>query len=492
MSETDLLTQLRNFAARRVSPFVEEKYFYNELLAIAFFKRRENSKWAEWFSQIEYKYKMELEHLVREGHCEKKIVDEKGRLFFSDFIADAVRDLWVKSSANPNELFPSKSSVSFEIPDDLIKTVTADDWQKIIANPPEAKLPVFNLLLGNCGSILVLSTFITTRLLDGAFLKIKEFLVDPQAKEYCRNAIKGMLPSIESSIDVIFNTIRRETTESIRDIEESNTDVHRFWICLCKCLKSIRESLKILEPRASVVIQAAAVIEIYNKYYHDKMSNEIGQSSVMKEIEQQLMHSPYFFSLTMILNFTNKYGKPITSIATRNDLTNMLLKRSHASRIGKLPDILGFADSHKEQMYVLKNCLFHGVEHKINRVKTPAADAIKQEWLKIVKEYHKTNAMKNDIDFETEVIKKVRSIDSFLLIVYLDSRLVLLKNEMTDSEFSVSPAEAFFEGPHIKPLHKLLHLDRRFLLSQVHSELPIWYRIPLFVVIIRVLRGIHD
>ena len=492
MNETDLLTQLRNFAARRVNPIVEEKYFYNELLAIAFFKRKESPKWAEWLSQIEYKYKMELEHLVREGHCEAKIIDEKKQLIFSDFFPDMVREMWIKCSNNANEPFPNKNNISFVIPDDVLKAVMADGWAKLIENPPEKKLPVFDLVLGNSGSILVLSTYITTRLLDCAFFKIKEFLADPQAKEYCRNAIKGMLPSIEASIDIILNAIRKETVESVRDIEESNTDVHRFWICMCKCLKGIRESLKTLEPKATVIIQAAAVIEIYNKYYHDKMSNEIGQSSVMQEIEQQLMHPPYFYSLSAILNFTNKYGKPITSIATRNDLTNILLKKSHASRIGKLPDILGFSDSHKEQMYILKNCLFHGVEHKINRVKTPVADAIKHEWLKIVKEYHKTNAMKNDIDFETEVIRKVRGVDPFLVIVYLDSRLVILKNEMTDSEFADSPAENFFDGPRLKPLHKLLHLERRYVLSQIHAELPLWYRIPLFVFIIRFLRGIYD
>ena len=492
MAETDLLTQLRNFAARRVNPVVEERQFYNELLAVAFFKRREGAKWAEWFSQTEFKYKVELEHLLREGHCEKKVVDQKKLLLFSDFFADVVREMWIKKGDNINEPFPNKNSVDFVIPDDLIQTVTADGWPKLIENPPEKKLPVFDLVLGNSGSILVLSTYITTRLLDYAFLKIKEFLADPQAKEYCRNSIKGMLPSIEASIDVILNAIRRETVESVRDIEESNTDIHRFWVCMCRCLKDIRENLKIQESRALAVIQAACVIEIYNKYYHDKMSNEIGQSSIMKEIEQQLMDAPYFYSLSMILNFTNKYGKPVTNIATRNDLTNILLKRSHASRIGKIPDILGFSNLHKEQIYVLKNCLFQGFDYKINRAKAPAADAIKQEWTKAIKEYHKTISMKNDIDFESEVIRKVRGIDSLLVTVYLDNRLVILKNEMTDSEFADSPAENFFDGPRLKPLHKLLHLERRYVLSQIHAELPLWYRIPLFVFIIRFLRGIYD
>ncbi|MDR0540201.1 MAG: hypothetical protein LBG74_06840 [Spirochaetaceae bacterium] len=471
---------------------MNEKQFVNEMIAAAFFQRRKNHNLNDWLISPQEKWREDSGVLFNEAKLEKRIYNEKEYIFLKDYFINAVRQLWMIQGGNYAEPFPHESKIPYPVPQDLLQVVTPIDLKKFLTHPPESNFPLLRLAIGDNGSIITLASYLRTKLLEGALIRIRAFIVMPQNLDYIREGIKRLMPDSESYREAALNMLRKETLYAARALEESDNKTYRFWICLRKVIHNYPGASGVPVSKVVSFLQAADVIELFNEYYHERFANESGENSLIGQIESQMAKPPYFFTAAVIAKFTDKHGKPFSDIMPQNDLLSILQKRSSPQVQDKLPEMLIFSNPEKERFYVIKKCLFTAFLFRMNKARQPVIEAVRREWAEDFAEYHRTAAMKNDFEFEVFIAGKLRLVDSFLSTIYLDNRLPMLKKELAATNKLPGIVESLFDGYTIEPLHKIFKLERKALLRVITADLPFWHRLPFVVAIIRLLRGIHD
>jgi hypothetical protein len=461
------------------------------MIAIAFLCPDKKTTMRKWLRNPIEKLSVDLAVLIGRGLVSKKNFDGQEYIYIQDYYIKAVEELWNAAGSRAFEIFPSEAGIPYPPDAGLIQIVTEIEIRKFLDNPPDSNLPLIRIALGESGSIITLASFLRTKLLDAALLKIKAFTNEPQCNDYIHEEMNRLLPGCEAPIETSLGMLRKEIAATARALTENHSQTYRFWICLCKLIRNypnaIRRTFKIMTP----FLQAVDVVEIYNAYYHEKSLTSDGENSIIGQIESQMSNPPYFFTMEDISKFTDKYGKMFAEIIPRSDLAAVVKKRTESGG-SKLAGILAFRGTKNEHLYVEKKSILKALLYRASKISAPIAESIRAEWRAILRNYHSVLSMYNDTNFEILVTQKVKESDPFIVTCYLDPRLNNLRSDISQIKASSGDAEFIFKGGVMAPLRKILKLERDVLYTEALRGLPLWYRLPFVIFFIRFLGRIHD
>jgi hypothetical protein len=476
---------LKDFSQRRGTPYIDITLFHNELLAQSFLKRRQKpQKWGYWLTNLDSKIEKGLENLVNEKYCQRKKVQGAETIFLPGFFMETAYEIWTELSLD--DVFPNEEKFKFDIPSDLIITVQAEKLTEFLEQQQKNNIPLIRIVFDNGTNAIVPSRFLKVQILDISISKIKNFIVLRQNRDSCKEYIKKAMPDMHPYVDSVFKTLFNEQVEVIQTFYASDEATYMFWDNMCKCIYE-----KNTTKTDAVVFQAASIIKAYNNFYHEIMLKEIGDKSILKDIKFQMTSPPYFYNINMILKFSDEIGRDYSESVSYNELVNMLSKKTHITNSENLPDILSFIDNKKEKWFVSKDFIFKAFEFRITKIASIIVEEIKKEWEAIIFKYQFSQEMKSDESFEKLVLEKIVRMDPFLIIIYLDKRLLSIHKEIKNKDMEDSFSSKIFNEELIQPFHKILEIDRKELQKEIRSEMPFWYRISFIVAVIRLLRGIQ-
>ncbi|MDR2481814.1 MAG: hypothetical protein LBD07_05970 [Spirochaetaceae bacterium] len=492
MPETDLRSLLMDYANRNDSAYIECGAFIKELSAQALYKSQRNRQWEIWTERPKDRFNGELKLLIKSGVCSIQKRTGAEYVYMPSFFVERVRSAWLNIENQDKEIFPNDKKIRHIPPPELLKTVSVDNFIELLENPQKEDLPIIQLSFsGKLGKTYLLGSFTEVRLLDAAISKIRRCLLNKDNKSFCLKRIGSLFPDRIIQTNTIIDTITKNPISCIRLMRDGDEKTFMIWKKLGEFIKeSAHSGSEPLTDTDIAIQQGAEIINVYSSFFMETSIAQNEKSVFLSEIYEKISEEPHFWTFTEIYNIQGKNNSPITESISHEEIRDYILKKTYDNGDDfLLPPFLVFYNEYKEKCLVKKELLFSAFGHLIISSRKNIIEAVEQRWRTILKMYRIEPAMKNDAAFETLLIKIIKRIKPFVLVLHQDTRLPLLKKEMHADSAVNSDIGKYFHGCELRTFSALYELERRSILKNVKISLPFWYSITLFVAILRILKG---
>ncbi|MDR2467984.1 MAG: hypothetical protein LBD22_03395 [Spirochaetaceae bacterium] len=494
MTEIDLKTILINYSDCNNSAYIERDAFFKELTTQALYKSQKDRKWEVWTKRARERFDAELNMLIESGDCSIQKNNGAEYIYMPSFFIERVRSVWSTIEDQEKNIFPGDKKIKIDPPPELLRPVSDHDFIKLLRNPQHEDLPIIQLnFSGNLGSTYFLASFIESRLLDAAISKVRVCLLSKDNRGYCLTRIRSIFPDRFMQANIILDLIVKNPIGCITHMRSGNDGSFLVWIKLCEFIKELYQTDTTAPTEADfAVLQGATIIEVYNNYYSELAAKENEKENLLAELYTKLNDPPYFWTFTEIYKIVGKNGKPVIESIPHEAITDYILKRTYdTGNSAALPPLLVFYDEFKEKCFAKKETVLSAFSALITTSRKTVADKIRTRWFKILKQYRIDNAMRSDMMFETLLIRVIKQIRPFVIILYQDTKLRLLRKEFSSDAADAAFNDKFFMGSELKSLTALYEIDRRNIMKDVKLSLPFWYSMPLLVALIRFFKGIN-
>ncbi|MDR2509784.1 MAG: hypothetical protein LBC77_03970 [Spirochaetaceae bacterium] len=492
MTETDLQFLLIDYADRNSTAFIERDVFFKELASQALYKAQKDRRWEVWTKRPREKFDIELSALIESGVCSVQKNGGIEYLYMPSFFVERVRSAWEKIDQQVSNIFPSEKKIKISTPPDIIKIYSTTDFIKLLRDPQTSDLPLIQLnFTKTLGSTIMLASFSEARLLDAALSKIRRALMIKEIRGFCLKRMRSVFPDRFMQANTIIDLIVKNPIGCTIYLRGGDENAFMIWIKLCEFIKESAQSETTPPTEADFAVQQAAeIIGVYNSFYRSIAAEKNEKENRLLEMYEHISEPPYFWTLTDIYKITGKNGKPVIDSIRHEEISDFILKRTYDTGDSIVqPPLLVFYDEYKEKCFAKKELVFTAFGALITASRKEIAEAIRRRWHKIIRDYSMEAAMKSDMAFETLLIKEVKSIKPFVLILHQDTKLRLLRKEFSANDNTRDSIEKYFHGGELKSLTALYALNRKNILTDIKLGLPFWYSIPLLVAIIRIFRG---
>lgn len=516
---TDLYAILRGYSLKTNSPFISVPAFLEFLEKYASYRVQEHPDWAKWTADAEQKFWAELPPLVESKKCALLSESPEDRIYMPFFCLEKLRELYLNSDKMADIPFPDEDRFKLGIPEGQMKIVnlsTEMDAFFEIMEKGDPKLPeapageegaaaespppgrkvqpetageiqedmvkiVFPEIYG---SALAPSGLIPRRLLEAAFLKLRNFLHSHGNKDFILHKLSPYMPSREKYLRENLDLLMTQPTECIRNLESSGESASLFWTCFCSLIKTDVRSKTDLLTEDIAAIQSAFIIEVCNVFYKARDAKRKEVDLALRNLDQHLERSPFYYTLEDIIKFTNDKDVPLLNIYTKHDLERHIKKRTTESQKNELPEWLVLQGRKGERWYIKKNKYLPLCTKMLIGVRPNIRKEIINRWIRLMKEFRKEPAMEKDGEFDRLLNAFTVNENPALIALLEDPKLYLVYSELEQSQTNIPAASRIFKGGKLLPLSALYAFRRRDMVTDVKFMLPFWYSIPILANII--------
>lgn len=491
MEDTELRVILTDYADRLGSPYINKDEFYKELSTNVIYRAQKDKRWEAWARRTRDKFDTDLKQLVAEGTCSVQKNSGVEYIYLPEFFVNRVRAAWNNIETHDSEIFPNEKKIKLSPPNDMLKTFIVGDLINLLRNPQKEEVPLVRVSFKTgLGNMILLAPFVESRLLDGAIAKVRRCLIKKDTRVFCLQRIRSVFPDRFMQANTIIDLIIKNPISCTSYMQNGDENAFMIWIKLCEFIK---ESVQIEgtppEETDIAVQQGAEIIEVYNNYYREIAAEKHEKEQIMNELYEALLNPPYFWILTEIYKIQMSNGKPIIEMLSHEMISDYVLKHTHDTGDSIIqPPMLIFYDEFREKCFARKETVFAGLGSLISKSRKAVFELISRRWHKVIKNYLIDPAMKSDIEFETLMIKTVKKIKPFVVILHEDVKLKLLRKEFS-SHVGADSGEKFFYGNEVKSLTALYDMDRHAIIHNIKLTLPFWYSVPILTAVIRLFKG---
>lgn len=491
MHEIDLRSLLVDHADRNGSPFIDREAFFKELSTQALYRAQKDRKWEVWTEHPREKFDSELNALIKAGICSIQKNSGIVYVYMPLFFVERIRALWLDIENQEKFCFPNDSNLKVAPPKELLHTFVCEDLIKQLREPQKGDLPIIMITFSSgMGHTYILSSFTESRLLDAAVAKMRVFLRGSENKTQCLGRIRGVLPDNAMQTGLVIETILKNPISCVTMMRDGDASSFEIWNRICQFVKdTVRPENTQMSDADRAARQGAEIIDVYRRFFQELAEERYERENILRDIYDHMTDPPYFWTFNMIYRIHTIKGKPAIELIHHDEINNYILKRSYDTGDSFVqPPLLVFYDEFKEKCFARKETVFPGFSALIASSRKAVSDMLHKRWYRILRGYNIEAAMKSDLMFETLLIKVLKRVKPFVLILYQDTKLILLRKEFSAQE-SVSEHEKFFRGVDLKPLALLYNLDRKSIMQDVKLSLPFWYSISILFSIIRFFKG---
>jgi hypothetical protein len=491
---TDLYSILKEYAQKTRGAYVEKNTFIESLLVMARYRARTQPVWSMWTVRPREKFQYELDELVRKGMVVVEIKEKTEYLFIPGFYTECVREAWAAVDHNSMLSFPDTGTLKEDIPNQYIKAVDFEtEFAALLSQPQAEDIPIINVIFpDNCGSMLVLSSIITARLLESAIHKIKYFIGEKNNREFFFNKLSSQFPNLANHADALLSMLLENPYECKTRIKDAESTDFTLWVGLCSFIREmLMEEGRAPSDLDISILQSICIIDAFTAYYRDAAIENDPGAQIAAVFESCFNKPPFLYTMREISEFADESGTPLVDRFSLEEVNVALRKKTAVtSESIHLPEILAFVGEKSEKWLVLKDKLYYAFDLLIPEARRTLRKIIYNRWFSVIKKYRVEPAMKQAENFERLIIETVQEEFPVIAAVYTDGKFIITKEELRFDAETLEIINHFFYDRLLLPLHRILNLDRSEIIKAIQSALPFWYSIPVIVSIIRFFKRI--
>jgi len=445
----------------------------------------ENPEWLKWTKDKTVKFWAEMSVLVENGKCELLADTEDGRIYVANYYPRRIQDSYQNADEDASIPFHNEESLKILLPESQIKPLHCDhDLFSYLGDPQNSDIPILRLNFPDgFDTALAVASMVPRRLTEIGILKIRNYLRKGGNREYYFRKLVPQLQGRESTLKDMFNRIQMRPLDCYREIEEGGEFSSLFWGHFCVVLKNDIKGKKEHLPEDIASFQSACLIDTVNGYYKALAIRRREMELAFKSLESQLAKPPFLYTLDQICKFTNAKGILLLTLYANSDLEAWLRKKTTESEKNALPDLLIVHGGEGDRFFVLKAKMPALCLRLLTLARVHVKEALSKHWRKLIMEYRAEPAMENNEEFEKTLYAFTKMHSPLLTTLLGDTKVLLVYNEMGQSDGGV-PLANIFAGGKLLPYSSLLLLQRKELLTDVKLMVPLWYSIPILSAVI--------
>jgi len=473
---TDLYNVMYSYAKKAGSPLIEMEAFIGFLEKYAKRICEEKPEWAKWANETGTRVWMEVNHLAEDG---KLIVEQNQagtKIRFCNYYAELINEAY----KNPDEdrPFPNEESLKLIIPEDQIKPLyMQDNFSFFLEEPQKTVLPIIKLIFPHgAGSAFVLAPMIPLTLLEMAILKIRNYLLSHNNREYIQRKLTPQLTGKDDRLSEIMDQILIRHKDCINDLMKYREASFHFWGHFCNLVRSDLKQKNELLQEEIAALQAVYIVEGCNVYYKSLAVKAKEQELALKNFDLEMDKPPYYYSREAILRFKDNKGMLLLDICGQEVLEAHIKKLStETASSDELPALIYFHTANGTAWLIKKTKVLPACARLLEETRPLVTKAVFDRWKLMLKEYRKESAMDNDKDFENLIAGYIKEHAPVLYALLQDRKLFLIYEEMRSSQESLSKSSQLFNRNELLPLPVLLNIKRKQLFTEVKLLMPFWH-----------------
>jgi hypothetical protein len=496
MSQIDLYSLLRAYAANTKSATVNTRHFLEFVSQYAAKKQSEQPELERWAVNAEAEFKNEIAILVENGKCVFLVDSKDGNIFLPGFCREIIKSTYENPDKHAGIPFLSVAKMNLKVPDGYAKVVgLLSDMEFFFGNnggDSEASDEIINLQFPqNYGSTLLLSSMLPRKLMELALIKIQFFLSHGHNMAHIVNVLNSQIKDKEMALKECLDRIIFRPLECINDMERFDDFVYLFWVHFCALVKKdINARNEIRDPDLAV-LQSVYVIEVCSSLYRSAVVKKREIDAAYVRLEELMDFPPFRFTIGDIAKFATDKGVPLLNYISKQDMETHIRRKITESVDGGLPAWLTIQGTLDERLYLKKEQYLPVCALMLGEVQPQVKTALVRRWSKLIKDYSSEQAMENDPDYEKLLKRLINTVNPVLPIMLDDPKLLWAYEELERSLGTVPQTMRLFNRGMLLPYYVLLALMRKEVIAEIKSDLPIWYSNPFLHAIFKFIKNLR-
>lgn len=435
----------------------------------------------------------DLEDLASRGICLLDYEDVSiVAVQYPAYLLEALDLIYRDIEKDPTIPFPTTDTFSNTLPDSMTQVVNVkNDFVEWIGYEEMSKPIVIRLEFPEGFKNMLLSSgAFFNSLLELSLQKIRTYLHDQSNFNYIYHKLAGILTNQEVSVQPFLEDIVSKPNKTVETILKPTEFTFRAWTTLGNILiHDIKQKASKLASEISLC-QATYLIGFYNVRNKGVEQKKKETESSMKQLEQALKKSPYFFSLQEIYNLTGAKGVSFMKKVGKEKIHAFLEKRSKSEDKNSFPELIRIKTEKNNEFFINKDTLLILVLRKLDSMRTEVRNALLGEWMGAFRDFKKLPEMKSDEKYEIDIADRVKKGDPLLWAMLRFELLYLLAEEADVPGHIKNEIENMIDAKEraLRPLPEILKLEREEMLEDVKGRLPVWMTTPVLSAIVLFLK----
>lgn len=405
-------------------------------------------------------------------------------LYYIDLIEGEYREM----EENAEKPFPGSEGYAIAIPESLLTRINVKtDFVEWLGREDHPE----NMLLCLDFPEDFKAMYITSRLFFEALLrasieKIRVYLRDQRNMKYVFSKMTGIFGKREVLLQDFLEEIVRKPAKAAEAVMNPTEFTFRSWTTLANLIfQEFKPKTSKLALEVSIC-QAAYTIGYYNVYYKGLVRKEQDVRDALKQLDFAIRKPPHVFTLSEIYDFNDSKGVLLRKKFGREKLNEYLEKKTKAENEESFPEIFRIHTDDGKEYYIPREHILTTLTGRMEEIGTEYARTIIEEWMGVLKNFKKTPEMKQDDAFVSLVEKRFKERDPLAVKLLSYELLYLLSREVdVNSELRRTIDEYLdTEKKSVRRAAEIMRLERRALLDEAKSRIPVTYTTPI-------LRGLY-
>ncbi len=476
-TSANLSSIIRYYAEKQKSPFIDLREFCTYIKKYAEHHVEEEGELVKYLGDPTSTVVAELQglsdkHLVAVINSNNK----KTIVSFSHFsvkYANQYKDI-LQNESIP---YPIITDFPKQFPVNALERKLSNQYITEIINKDNSKSPLLYIMefTRDLPALIMPACVPIKVILDTAQQKIRKILKKDEYHDYFLKKLRSTNPTKEISIRNFYAHF--VDTENYKFADFTEGDDYYIWN---QTLYYIRQDFEKIQDRTIEdinVLQAVQILEIHSTYLKEQFKKNHQREEALKELENALSKSPYFYSMNQILKFQDSSGRLLYGKYSDDDLKEYLQQKTTDGDANELPSLLLFKVESGTRYYVLKRKVIHVIVRLCNEAHDFIAKTIEDKWHKSLLEYERSPEMSDAVAFE-DLLHELVEKNSPVLHALLNANFMSILSYEKDNDEDLEGFHIFVDG-HLLPYSDLLMLKNSKILANAKARLPFIYTIPI-------------
>lgn len=413
--------------------------------------------------------------IIQENNIIKSIILNE---FAVEIIANEYQNIKDKASTP----FPSEKELGIQIaPKDILPINVKTDFAATLSRADEIEEDIIRITFPeDIQSILITPNLVSKVLIECCIHKISHYLQARMNVGYIYNRLILILKGNETALNSILNDILTKHNKAADSLFEPNEFSFKFWAHFANLILQDFKGKTDKTIEEIGYCQSAYLIGFYIVYQKGIIQKEAEKKSDLKDLNIHVKKPPYTFTLQDLYLLKDNKGTLYTKKYSRDFIQEFLDKNTKQDDKDKLPNIIQIKIKNDKDYYIQKDFIGPIFINKIYDTSNDLRLYFIDTWAYNLEQNNKSHAMDDDVSFVLEIEEQIENKYPLLYSLLNPSLLYIIKEE---ADISVNTKESlnkcFDKKNKLKPLNEILDLERKELLKEAKSTLPMWFSIPI-------------
>ena len=476
-TSSNLSSIIRYYAEKQNSPFIDFREFCLWIKKYAEKKVEDQAELVKYLGDPTNTLLAELAGLEEKHIAAINTLGNKKVIVSVSYVTTLIEKRYEEILKDLSKPFPSEIELPKKFPISILERKKADLYIPEEIDAPDKKSSVLYALefSRELPPILMPSNVPIKTLLEIAQKKIIKIVKKEEFHDYLNKKLRSSSPNREISIKHFF--AKYIDPENNEYHEFSDNDDYYLWNQLCYYLRLDFEKIQDRTIEDTNILQSVQISEINNTYLKQKIQLSKRREEALKELKDNLLKAPFYYSQDQILKFHDKNGRLLYGQYSEDDLKDFITKESTEAEQNVLPSLLVFKVASDNKYYVYKENVIPLVVRLCNEAHVSVETYLTEKWYKNLLEYNKLPEMTHDDKFEA-VLEQIVEDKSPVLYALLTAKF-MASLAYEKSADTLMDSFQIFNDDKLLPYSRLLLLKRESILSHAKAKLPFIYSLPV-------------